>query len=228
MTFEKRFEQIKKELEKRDSKYLPTDLAVQVTMDDEDCGGTFYVANVEGVFEVEPYDYWDNTLYINVMAADLMDMLTGKLDGTDALFRGLVTGNGNLDHGLAILTMPKKKAAAKKPAEKKAATPKKTAEKKAAAPKKTAVKKAAAPKKTAEKKAAAPKKTAEKKAAAPKKTAEKKAAAPKKTAEKKAAAPKKTAEKKAAAPKKTAEKKAAAPKKAAEKKTAAKKTAAKK
>ena len=211
MTFEKKFAEFKKELEKRNASELPTDLAMQVTMTDEDCGGIFYIANIGGNFAVEPYDYVDNTVNIAATAATLKDLLAGKLDGPDAMFRGLVEVNGNIEHALAVLGM-KKKAAAKKPAAKKPAA------------KKTATKKAAAPKKATEKKAAAPKKAAEKKAAAPKKAAEKKAAAPKKAAEKKAAAPK-AAEKKAAAPK-AAEKKAAT--KTAAKKPAAKKTAAKK
>ena len=206
MTFEKKFAEFKKELEKRNASELPTDLAMQVTMTDEDCGGIFYIANIGGNFAVEPYDYVDNTVNIAATAATLKDLLAGKLDGPDAMFRGLVEVNGNIEHALAVLGM-KKKAAAKKPAAKK-----------------TAAKKPAA-KKTATKKAAAPKKAAEKKAAAPKKAAEKKAAAPKKATEKKAAAPKKAAEKKAAAPK-AAEKKAAT--KTAAKKPAAKKTAAKK
>ncbi len=205
MTFEKKFAEFKKELEKRDTKDLPTDLAMQVTMTDEDCGGTFYVANIGGNFAVEPYDYKDNTVNIAASAATLKDLLAGKLDGPDAMFRGLVTANGDLGHALAVLGLKKKaaKKAAKKPAAKKPAA-KKTAAKKPAA-KKTATK-AAAEKKTATK-------TAAKKPAA-KKTATK-AAAEKKTATKKAAAPK-------AATKKTAEKKTAA------KKPAAKKTAAKK
>ncbi|MBQ1664321.1 MAG: SCP2 sterol-binding domain-containing protein [Clostridia bacterium] len=184
MTFEKKFAEFKKELEKRNASELPTDLAMQVTMTDEDCGGTFYIANIDGNFAVEPYDYVDNTVNIAAAAATLKDLLAGKLDGPDAMFRGLIEVNGNTAHALAVLGM-KKKAAAKKPAEKKTAT------KKAAAPKKAAEKKAAAPKKAAEKKAAAPKKAAEKKAAP--KAAEKKAAT--KTAAKKPAA-KKTAAKK--------------------------------
>ncbi len=200
MTFEKKFAEFKKELEKRNASELPTDLAMQVTMTDEDCGGIFYIANIGGNFAVEPYDYVDNTVNIAATAATLKDLLAGKLDGPDAMFRGLVEVNGNIEHALAVLGMKKKPAA-----------------------KKTAAKKPAA-KKTATKKAAAPKKAAEKKAAAPKKATEKKAAAPKKAAEKKAAAPK-AAEKKAAAPK-AAEKKAAT--KTAAKKPAAKKTAAKK
>ena len=208
MTFEKEFAEFKKELEKRNASELPTDLAMQVIMTDEDCGGTFYIANIGGNFAVEPYDYVDNTVNIAAAAATLKDLLAGKLDGPDAMFRGLVEVNGNTAHALAVLGM-KKKAAAKKPAAKK------TAAKKPAA-KKTATKKAAAPKKTAEKKVEE-KKPAAKKAAAPKKAAEKKAEAPK-------AAEKKAAEKKAAP--KAAEKKTAT--KTAAKKPAAKKTAAKK
>ena len=208
MTFEKKFAEFKKELEKRNASELPTDLAMQVIMTDEDCGGTFYIANIGGNFAVEPYDYVDNTVNIAAAAATLKDLLAGKLDGPDAMFRGLVEVNGNTAHALAVLGM-KKKAAAKKPAAKK------TAAKKPAA-KKTATKKAAAPKKVAEKKVEE-KKPAAKKAAAPKKAAEKKVEAPK-------AAEKKAAEKKAAP--KAAEKKTAT--KTAAKKPAAKKTAAKK
>ena len=184
MTFEKRFAEFKKELEKRDSKELPTDLAMQVTMTDEDCGGTFYVANIDGNFAVEPYDYKDNTVNIAAASKTLKDLLAGKLDGPDAMFRGLVDVNGNTAHALAVLGMkkPAAKKAAKKPAAKKTAT-KKTATKKAAekkpAAKKPAAKKAAAPKAAAKTtKAAAEKKPAAKKPAA-KKTATKKAAAKK-------------------------------------------------
>lgn len=129
MTFEKKFAEFKKELEKRNASELPTDLAMQVIMTDEDCGGTFYIANIGGNFAVEPYDYVDNTVNIAAAAATLKDLLAGKLDGPDAMFRGLVEVNGNTAHALAVLGM-KKKAAAKKPAAKKPAA-KKTATKKA-------------------------------------------------------------------------------------------------
>ena len=91
MTFEKKFAEFKKELEKRNASELPTDLAMQVIMTDEDCGGTFYIANIGGNFAVEPYDYVDNTVNIAAAAATLKDLLAGKLDGPDAMFRGLQT-----------------------------------------------------------------------------------------------------------------------------------------
>ncbi len=83
MTFEKKFAEFKKELEKRNASELPTDLAMQVTMTDEDCGGIFYIANIGGNFAVEPYDYVDNTVNIAATAATLKDLLAGKLDGPD-------------------------------------------------------------------------------------------------------------------------------------------------
>ncbi|MBQ2016192.1 MAG: hypothetical protein II207_04235, partial [Clostridia bacterium] len=93
MTFEKKFAEFKKELEKRNASELPTDLAMQVTMTDEDCGGIFYIANIGGNFAVEPYDYVDNTVNIAATAATLKDLLAGKLDGPDAMFRGLIEVN---------------------------------------------------------------------------------------------------------------------------------------
>ena len=213
MTFQEQFEKFAKKLAKVDSSSLPQDLAMQVTMTDEDCGGTFYIANIGGNYAVEPYDYKDHTVAVAASAKVLNDVFSKKIDAADAMFSGLISVEGSTDHCLAILNAANaKKPAAKKPAAKKAA--------KKPAAKKPAAKKPAA-KKPAAKKAAAPKAASEKKAAAPKKAAEKKAAAPKKAAEKKAAAPKKAAEKKAAAPK-------AAAKKPAAKKTETKKTAAKK
>ncbi len=191
MTFEKKFAEFKKELEKRNAETLPTDLAMQVTMTDEDCGGTFYVANIEGNFAVEPYDYKDNTVNIAAAAATLKALIAGKTDAAEAVANGLVSVNGNADHALAVLSMKKKPAkrstAAKKPAAKKTTTTKKAAS--------TTKKAASTTKKTAEKKAT----TTKKAASTTKKAAEKKATTAAKTATK-------TAEKKAAA-KKTAAKK---------------------
>ena len=209
MTFQEQFDKFAKKLAKVDSASLPQDLAMQVTMTDEDCGGTFYIANIGGNYAVEPYDYKDHTVAVAGSAKVLNDLFAKKIDGADAMFSNLITVEGSIDHCLALLNAAgTKKPAAKKPAAKKTAA-KKTSAKKTAA-KKPAAKKAAAPKAAAEKKAAAPKKAAEKKAAAPKKAAEKKAAAPKKAAEKKAAAPKAAAKKPAA--KKTTTKKTAAKK----------------
>ena len=46
MTFIEQFENIKKKMSKLDTSSLPHDLAMQVNLTDEDCGGIFYVANI--------------------------------------------------------------------------------------------------------------------------------------------------------------------------------------
>ncbi len=161
MTFIEQFEVIKKKTAKLDASSLPHDLAMQVNLTDEDCGGTFYIANIGGNFAVEPYDYYDHTVMLTLASKVFLDVITGKLDATDAIFRGLVDIQGNIDHAQAVADIAPKKTprkATSKTAEKKPAT-KKTAEKKTATKKTTT-------KKTAEKKATTKKTT--------KKTAEKK------------------------------------------------------
>ncbi len=151
MTFIEQFENIKKKAGKLDTSALPTDLAMQVNLTDEDCGGIFYIANIGGEFKVEPYDYYDHTVMVTVNSNEFIKILQGKLDATDAFFRGLLQIEGNIEHAQAIASLAKKPAA-KKPAAKKTTTAKKTAEKKAPA-KKPAAKKTTT-KKTTTKKAA--------------------------------------------------------------------------
>lgn len=146
MTFIEQFEAIKKKAAKLDPSSLPHDLAMQVNLTDEDCGGTFYIANIGGNFAVEPYDYYDHTVMLTLSAKVFLDILAGKIDATDALFRGLIDIQGNIDHAVALADIAPKKAV-KKDSAKKPAT-KKTAEKKTTT-KKTATKTAS--KKTAKK-----------------------------------------------------------------------------
>ena len=159
MTFIEQFEALKKKALKLNTASLPQDLAIQINMIDEDCGGAFYIANIGGNFAVEPYDYHDHTAMLTATADTFAKILSGKLDATDAYFRGILQIQGSLDHAQALANLtkktekkaPAKKAPAKKPAAKKAAAPaaKKPAAKKAApAAKKTAAKKPAAKKTT--------------------------------------------------------------------------------
>ena len=205
MTFIEQFEALKKKLEKLNTENLPKDLAIQMNMTDDDCGGIFYIANIDGNFAVEPYDYVDHTAMLTASADTFKKIISGKLDATDAYFRGLLVIDGSLDHAQALASLTKK---AEKPAAKKAAPAKKPAAKKAAPAKKPAAKKAAPAKKetkAAEKKAPAATKKAEpaKKACAKKPCAKKaepaKKAAP--AAKKAAPAAKKAPAKKAPAKK---------------------------
>ncbi len=161
MTFIEQFEVIKKKTAKLDPSSLPHDLAMQVNLTDDDCCGAFYIANIDGNFAVEPYDYRDHTVMLTLKSKVFLDVITGKLDATDAIFRGLVDIQGNIDHAQAVADIAPKKATKKATSK---TTEKKTATKKAAE-KKTTTKKAA------EKKPAAKKTTTKK---TTKKAAEKK------------------------------------------------------
>ncbi len=159
MTFIEQFENIKKKMSKLDTSSLPHDLAMQVNLTDEDCGGIFYIANIGGNFAVEPYDYYDHTVLLTSASKNFLSIVTGKIDATDALFRGLIGVDGNIEHAQALANLVKKvekkapsgkKTAAKKPVAKKSATKKTTtAEKKSAG--KTTAKKSAETKKTTKK-----------------------------------------------------------------------------
>lgn len=172
MTFEKAFDSIKKKFADADAKNV-SDFAIQVTMSDEDCGGTFYIEAKGGVLSVEPYDYKDNNAVLDITKSDLTALIGGKKSinkvvENGATLKGDVEVIGMLT---SMLKKPAKKTAAKKPAAKKTAAkaPAKKAPAKKTASKTTAAKKAA-PKAAA--KAAAPATTTASKTATA--TAEKK------------------------------------------------------
>lgn len=124
MTFIEKFEQIKKKFGKLDTSKLTENFAVQVNLTDEDCGGAFFVAYIDGDVAIEPYDYVDNTAVVNVKAKDLIDAIGGKLDVVGALMSGTIEVIGNVEHFNAMLTL--KKPAAKRTTKK--ATEEKTEE----------------------------------------------------------------------------------------------------
>lgn len=167
MTFEEKYGKISKKLVKADITKFTENFAVQITMDDEDCGGTFFVANVDGAYMVEPYDFVDNTVNINIMADTLDKLVDKKLTVDEAFEADLIAANGNTNHVVMLFDAfekkvrkaPAKKAAAPK-AEKKAES-KKTTEK--AAPKKETKKEEVKPEVKAEVKKEEPKKETAKK-----------------------------------------------------------------
>ncbi len=163
MTFEKAFESIKKKFDGADAAGV-ADFALQITMSDEDCGGTFYVAVKDGALAVEPYDYKDNDAVLDISKSNLLALIAGRKGLDKVVDEGAsIKGSTEVINSMkSVLKTVKKtdsvKAAAdaepaKKPAKKAAA--------KAEPAKKAAVK--AEPEKKAAKKAAPAKKTAAKK-----------------------------------------------------------------
>ena len=107
-------------------------------MDDEDCGGTFFVAFADGAYRVEPYDYVDNTACVNVKADALGKLIDKKLTVESALADALLNVNGNTNHVAMLFDAIEKKTVAKKTAVKKTTAPKKeSASKKTTEKKKT-------------------------------------------------------------------------------------------
>ena len=126
MTFEAAFKKLKEKFKNVDAAALE-DMAIQITISDEDCGGTFYAAVRNHVLAVEPYDYKDNDAVVDVTRAALTSLLDGKTTIDKAIEKGDMTVMGDLQKVAAIrqaLKLPEKKPAAKKPAAKKAPAPK--------------------------------------------------------------------------------------------------------
>lgn len=149
MTYIEKFEEIKAKFKNLNKTATKEEFAMQVTMTDEDCGGIFYIANTNGNFAVEPYDYHDNTVSVVCPAQVFIDIIEGRLDPAAAFESGELSATGNLEQALALAKMVKKP---RKPAAKKSAAPKKETKKEVKEEKKPAAKKTVAKKTTTKKK----------------------------------------------------------------------------
>ena len=155
MTFIEKFNQIKKKYGKIDESKITENFAVQVEMTDEDCGGIFYIANMNTPFAVEPYDYYDNTAAIRISSKVLENILSCKSDPMDEFFAGNIQVEGDISHALMVVELMKKEPKPRKPrkakAEAKAEVAKEKKPSKEKAPKKEKAEKKPAVKKTAKK-----------------------------------------------------------------------------
>ncbi len=174
MTFIEKYEYLKKKyaLKADTAKFKDSFIAAQITMSDEDCGGTMYAAFINGTFSFEPYDYHDNTVAIIINSGLLEECIKGSADPVKAYLDGKLQAWGNLDHALQLIEAlkGKKRVNKKKTAE---ASPVCEDAKAEAAPKKRSCKKKAEPEKAAEVKAEEITEPAPKKRSCKKKTAEK-------------------------------------------------------
>ncbi len=140
MTYADAFHKIKTKLLKADVSSLTDDFAIQVTIKDEEAAGTFYVAFTDGEFSVEPYDYRDNSVAIDISVDDFLKIVSGRLNKDNALAAGRIDSFGDFSavgYIAGIVKPAPRKTAAKK--ETKKTAPKKEETKKPV--KKTAAKK---------------------------------------------------------------------------------------
>lgn len=128
MTFEVAFKRLKEKFNNVDPALLD-DMAIQITMSDEDCGGTFYAAVKDHVLSVEPYDYKDNDAVIDITRKTLAAILDGKMTFDKAVEKGEATLMGNLGKIAAVKDAIKVPAKAEKKTTKKAETKATTAKK---------------------------------------------------------------------------------------------------
>lgn len=96
MTYQTAFKKLKEKFENVDVSKL-NDMAIQFTLSDEDCGGTFYAEAKDGKLSVEPYDYKDNDAVVDVTRAALTKILDGKLSVDKAIDDGNLTVKGDLE-----------------------------------------------------------------------------------------------------------------------------------
>lgn len=141
MTFENALKKIKVNFENVDTSKL-ADMAVQVTLTDEDCGGTLYFKAANGTLEVEGYDYRDNDAIIDIERKALNDILAGKITLDKAIENGVATAKGNFEKLDTLKDAITKKAPAKKAPVKKETAVKKETKKEAKKTVKKDVKKA--------------------------------------------------------------------------------------
>ena len=95
MTFIEAFEKIKKSSKKNIVDYK--DCAIQVTLIDDDAHGIMYIAVRNSVVHIEPYDYVDNDLTIEILSKDLVRLLSGRLKVDTALKKGLLKTSNDSD-----------------------------------------------------------------------------------------------------------------------------------
>ncbi len=109
MTFEKKFNSIKSKLEAADIALPETHFAFEITMNDDDCAGTFYVASRGNGLEIEPYDYHDNTAALIATANTITRLLDGRTSFENAISTGKLTVTGNEEAVKAICGVCAKK-----------------------------------------------------------------------------------------------------------------------
>ena len=162
MNFEEKYSKLAKKLIKADITKYTENFAIQITMDDEDCGGTFFVAYIDGAFRVEPYDYVDNTVNANVLASTLEKLIDKKVTVDEAFEADAIAVNGNADH-IVMLFEGFEKKVRKTPAKKADSKAEAKEEKKTVAKKTVKKEEPKAEEKKETKKPAAKKETAKKK-----------------------------------------------------------------
>lgn len=119
MTYEEIFERSKERLLKAKTKDVKDFIAVQFNIFGEG-QGSFYAVIFDGKMDVQPYDYKDNDISLNISGDDLVYALENKM--TERL--GFYGNNKKIEVlKAALATIPKARRAAEKSAVKSSSKP---------------------------------------------------------------------------------------------------------
>ena len=103
-------EEVVKELKERfkdsDASNVEGVVAAQVDLRDEE-GGTLYLEVKDKTLSIEPYEYYDRNVILNVSSSDLLEIVDKKLNPADAISKGILNAEGDLDKALEILDLSK-------------------------------------------------------------------------------------------------------------------------
>lgn len=142
MTFFEMFDAAKAGFAKADASNLNNHMAVQIEVT-EDGVGIFYVEATDGVLNVQPYDYRDNTASVTLPNSTLFALLRRETTLPEAVAAGMASVDGCMESAaklFATVPAPKKAAAPVKEAPKAAPVEKMVKKEVKAAPAETAVK----------------------------------------------------------------------------------------
>lgn len=89
MTFEQAYNAVKKKLANKNAKNVEN-FAIQITLTDEEFGGTLYAQVKDGILYVEPYDYKDNNAILNISKTALSNYLARRKSLNRVISEGAV------------------------------------------------------------------------------------------------------------------------------------------
>lgn len=98
-SFAELVDRVREEFSKADVSSLPPFMAIQIDLTGE-LGGTFYVEYKDGVLSVEPYEYIDRNIRLEMNYQDFINMSKGTLDPVVAFTIGKLKVEG--DVGMAL------------------------------------------------------------------------------------------------------------------------------
>lgn len=93
MNFFEMFEQVKNKLEKTDVSGAKQHIAVQIEVT-EDGNGIFYAEIIDGIMNVQPYNYYDNDVSLVLSNDTLTSILSGKITFSEAIESGKLNAYG--------------------------------------------------------------------------------------------------------------------------------------